>query len=252
VKRSQNIPKIPSGLTFAAFAAAVAAACLLVVGTWALAKRIIVPEYAETRRTAERLQGDLAEQAAQNAELLRRVAQLERALEISDGARGKLRSDLSAQHSEIDGLKADLAFYRGLVGSAGERQGLGAHRVRVESTSSPEVFRLSLTLAQNIRRAKVVSGTVQLNVEGLMADYPERLPWDLISAGGPADGYTFNFKYFQEIDGTISLPPDFVPERLIVLVSTGSGRKTKTEEMAAINWADAFKSATSDSTVESV
>lgn len=239
-------------MAFPAFAAALAAACLLVVGTWAFAKRVIVPDYAATQRSADRLQADLSEEMRQNAELLRRVAQLERALEISDGARGRLRSDLSAQHSEIDRLTADLAFYQGLVGSASEREGLGAHRIRVESTGSPEVFRLSLTLAQNIRRAKLVSGTVQLNVEGVQDDYPERLSWPLISTGAPEAGYTFKFKYFQEIDGTISLPPGFMPERLIVLVSTGSGSKSKTEEMASINWSDALKTTTRDSTFESV
>ena len=234
--------------TRAALGVLVAAA--LIVTTWLIARQVVVPNYAQLRRDHGALLAQNAAIQADRETLERRVARLQRALEISDGARGKLREDLSRQHGEIASLRADLTFYQGLVGQGGEREGLGAHRVRIEPTSSPEVYRLSVTLAQNIRRAKMVSGTMRLNVEGVFEDYPERLSWQVINAGAPIEGFPFRFRYFQEIDGTISLPPGFAPERLLVLIS--APKASTEEEVAAVDWSEALKSGDDDITQESV
>lgn len=225
-----------------AFAAASLGLALLVVGTWTLARDRAVRDYAETRAAARDLASDNTRLARTNQELEREVARLQRALEISDGARSRLREGLSRQHVEIDGLRSDLAFYQGLIGQAGDREGLGAHRVRVEPTSSPAVFRLSVTLSQNLKRAKTVSGAVQLSVEGVFEDYPEKLPWAVVNAGAPVEGLPFSFKYFQEVDGTITLPPGFAPERLLVLVNTAG----TLEQIAAVDWRQALNSSGAD------
>jgi len=77
------------------------------------------------------------------------------------------------------------------------------------------VFRFILTLTQNIRRASVISGWAQLDIEGTLDNRPVALNWSEVTDGSTPEP-SFRFKYFQQIEGYLAMPENFNPIRLRV------------------------------------
>jgi hypothetical protein len=82
-------------------------------------------------------------------------------------------------------------------------------------TGSDRVFQFILTLTQNIRRASIINGKANVGVEGTMEDRPVTLRWAQVSDGETPEP-AFRFKYFQQLEGYLTLPEGFSPTRLLI------------------------------------
>jgi hypothetical protein len=91
-------------------------------------------------------------------------------------------------------------------------------------TESARVFQFILTLTQNIRRAAIISGRARVDIEGTMDDRPVTLYWSQVSDGETPEP-SFRFKYFQQVEGYLTLPEGFSPTRLLVTLEAKGQRK---------------------------
>lgn len=155
-----------------------------------------------------------------NAALRERVAILERAQQVEGKAYEGVDSHLRRLQDEVLALKEEVAFYRGIV-SDGKEKGLKIQTFVVDKETSPGAYRFQLVLTQQLKRVKMISGTVKLNV----LDDQNRRPMRLLlsdMSGEQANSLGFEFKFFQRIEGRFTLPDGFKPERLqIQVVSKG-------------------------------
>jgi len=81
--------------------------------------------------------------------------------------------------------------------------------------SISRVFQFILTLTQNIRRAAIITGRARMDVEGTLEDRPVTLYWSQVSDGETPEP-SFRFKYFQQLEGYLTLPEGFSPTRLLI------------------------------------
>lgn len=152
----------------------------------------------------------------QNDDLLQQVANLQRAGQVADIANQSLRKTLAEREEEISGLRADLGFYSRLTGGDAQREGLKVQEVRLQAVPNSRAWNLTLSLTQNAKRGEDVTGTATVAVEGLRGDKVVQLAWNALGDTSQAAGMAFRFKYFQQLHGTIVLPADFRPTRLLV------------------------------------
>lgn len=190
---------------------------LMAVASW-LTSYLKVPELAATKAALAESNQALAEATASVDALARRQARLEQEVEVARSARAELLEALTEKQGELARAREDLNFYQRLVGQGGQREGLTVHSLLLVPTSSQRVFRFEVTLSQNLRRAGIISGNVDLTIEGIEADQPRRLRTGDVMAENQTD-LSFRFKYFQLLDGSIMLPEDFIPERIIVNIN---------------------------------
>lgn len=171
----------------------------------------------------------------QNQDLKQQVATLRQARAIDRVATRRLQGNLADRDQEISGLRADLAFYSRLVGG-GKRDGLQLQTVHVQPVKvGSGGWDLNLILTQNSAHRRTISGTVEVALEGIRQHQVARLEPTQLSGVGGADGLGFSFKYFQQLHGTLMLPPGFTPNRLLVTVKPkGADAFTRT-----VAWADA-------------
>jgi len=198
------------------------ATLLFVVYQLAVSK--IQPGYEELEKQNQFLRHELDLMAEQNTRAQARVAVLERETEVVRKANRLLREEEAARQAETNRLQAELDFYSRLAGTGGEQTGLAVYQVELTRTESPQVFRFILTLTQNIRRASIVSGKASLDVEGTMENRPVTLYWAQLTEGTVIDN-TFRFKYFQQLEGYLTLPESFSPDRLVVSLDVKGQRK---------------------------
>jgi len=121
-------------------------------------------------------------------------------------------------------LQSELDFYRRLTGTGGAQSGLDIYRVEVIPTESGRVFQFILTLTQNIRRAAIITGRARVDIEGTLEDRPVTLYWSQVS-GGETPEPSFRFKYFQQLEGYLTMPEGFSPTRLLVTLEAKGQRK---------------------------
>jgi hypothetical protein len=161
------------------------------------------------------------ERAAQEAmvkDLRQQVTTLKRSDQISRNANTDLQSTLADREEEISGLRADVAFYERLVGSTGQRHGLNVH----EAVFSPETggtWHYVITVTQNLNRGSITQGQMRFSIDGVRAGKLLTVKWDDLLQKPNAPGQDFSFRYFQQLEGSVILPPGLTPQHVHVLLN---------------------------------
>jgi hypothetical protein len=86
-----------------------------------------------------------------------------------------------------------------------------------------QAWHYTATLTQNLNRGAVSSGRLSLAVEGTRDGRLEQLDWAALRQDPGAAGVEYSFKYFQQVEGEIILPPGFEPLRIRVRLTPASG-----------------------------
>lgn len=192
---------------------------LLVASGWFIdrhARMDAVPDFERTVAERDQLHNELASATRALAELEQQNAVFQRAEQVAKNAAMALRETLDERQSEIAELKSDLDFYQRLLGSGGERQGLAVHSLNLFPTHSAQVFRFELTLVQNLRKAQVIEGEADLRVLGTLGDKAMELGRDALQFSDDSAELNFAFKYFQQLEGRVTLPQGFAPDSIRV------------------------------------
>lgn len=185
------------------------------VATWMLASRLAAPVVRAAGD--ERVDSGKAsrENAAQIKDLRQQVATLKRSDQISRNANTQLQASLTEREEEVSGLRADVDFYERLVGSTGQRQGLRVHEARF-SPESAGTWRYTVTLTQNLNRGSISKGNMRFEVIGVRGGKLNTIKWDELLQAPKAPGKPFSFRYFQQLEDSVMLPPGFTPQRVRV------------------------------------
>lgn len=190
--------------------------------TAVLTQRLVAPELGEARSELKDLRERHADAEAKLERLRDRSTVLKRSDQVSRAANQELQSVLAERDEEIALLRADVAFYERLVGSPTQRQGLAVHSLTLDPGGDGS-FNYTLTLTQNLKKAKVSKGEVTLRIDGVRAGKLSSLQWDDLVQSAKAAPLAFGFKYFQQLEGSLMVPPDFTPHRVWVQVKSDAG-----------------------------
>ena len=154
-----------------------------------------------------------------NRELRTKLAELDtirlgRAREQAEVARamGDLQAQVAKQSQE-------LAFYRGVVAQGTASVGVKVEELRISASPQPGVFVVHMALVRSGRAETLAAGTVQLSVDGDLAGGDKTLDLAALSGGRQHD-LRYDFRYFQDFDQELTLPPGFKPAHLVVEVQS--------------------------------
>ena len=196
--------------------AGIAVAIALVLGGWGL-WRVLAGGAGDDATPAQ-----LRAQQRRIESLEQQVATLSRSDQISRDANRDLQATLSERDEEIAGLRADVAFYERFVGATAQRRGLSVHELTLQPQDE-QAWHFTATLTQNLNRGAVNAGRLLVSVEGTEAGKLRRLAWSDLRQQPNAPGVPYSFKYFQQVEGDLLLPPGFKPVRVIARVVPQSG-----------------------------
>jgi hypothetical protein len=202
----------------------VAVVSVLMFAVWKFASAPVVPEMDALRADNDFLSRELATIKGRLERMQARQSVLERETEVMRLANQILREQESERQAGLNRLQSELDFYHRLAGTGGAQSGLAVYHAEIVRTESEQVFQFVLTLTQNIRRASIVTGRVRIDVEGTIADRPVTLYWSQVSDGDTPEP-SFRFKYFQQLEGYLTLPRDFSPTQLLITLEDGKQRK---------------------------
>ncbi|HEY5806838.1 MAG TPA: DUF6776 family protein [Povalibacter sp.] len=150
------------------------------------------------------------------------LAAAELARSVDRQAYANVEKSLADLQAQVLKHREELTFYRGIVSPEDGIGGLRIQRFQILPAGAEHHYRLQVVLVQSMRQDAAASGTVSINIEGTRSNAPAEL--SLGQAGGEtrSDGLVdFKFRYFQELQQDIALPPDFEPRAVTVEVRSG-------------------------------
>jgi hypothetical protein len=159
----------------------------------------------------------IAAQESTISELRAKVAQLESSTVGQTREREEVRRTIGELQAQVARLNQDLAFYRGIVTQNANSAEVKIQQARMVATAAANKFRIRVTLVQPMRPDTVVSGVVVLSVDGELDGKPGRADFATLS-GGKRREIPFTFRYLENIEEEITMPPGMKPEQLLVEV----------------------------------
>lgn len=187
-------------------------------GAWLLAEYShwhLIRGQMEQNQDLKRLWQTNRELEQENEQLQRRVAMLQTNNEIDQQATTELQDQLVELQNEVYQLTRELEFYRGIVSSTRDVDGLTVQAMMMEPTRTPEQYRFKLVLTHLAKSDKVVEGTVTIALEGTDNGKPRTLALkDIVS--DKTVSLDYRFKHFKRFEGIVDLPSAFKPRRVRV------------------------------------
>jgi hypothetical protein len=182
-------------------------------------------------RQRSELEQQVAELHKANLSLSEQAAVSQRSSEIDRRASLEVRGEFASLQDELLELRKELDFYRGIVSPGDVKPGLRIQKLQLEpGTESGSVF-YSLTLTQVKQNERYVRGVIEMEVEGLEDGKPKVLLFKKLAEGN-SKALNYKFRYFQNIEGEIWIPPQFKPKKVRVLLKPqGKGQPPAIEEL---------------------
>lgn len=169
-------------------------------------------------RERERLDRTVAQLKATNTALHARIIELDtvnaghaREDQVVSRTIGDLQAQVARQTEE-------LAFYRAVVAEGAPAIGLRVGTVRLTAAKPAGQFVVHISLVRAGKTDGMISGTVGLTVDGQDAG-GKAATLDNQALAGAAD-VPYDFRYYQELEQTVALPPGFRPAHLTVEVAS--------------------------------
>jgi hypothetical protein len=176
-------------------------------------------EHQELERRVEEL-------TAENGELRQKIALLETSRGVDREAYSQVEGTLADLQRQLQEQREELDFYRTIVTPADGVNGLRIQELSLSAGAQGGSFRLHLVLVQATQHDKVISGVVNLSVDGAEAGHATSYGLGKLISDAEPVPMSFSFRYFQNLERELMLPDGFVPERVNVEV-TPNGKQSK-------------------------
>jgi hypothetical protein len=151
------------------------------------------------------------------SELRATVAQLESSAIGQTREREEVQRTIGDLQAQVARANQELAFFRGIVTQNANSAEVKIQQARMVATATANKFRVQVTLVQPMKPDAVVSGVVVLSVDGAVDGKPGRADFATLS-GGKRREIPFTFRYLENIEEEITVPPGMKPEQLLVEV----------------------------------
>lgn len=154
---------------------------------------------------------------------------LERGQAIDKQALNTARDTIADLESTIANLEADLTFYRNIMAPSEASKGLQVDRLTLRDVRGDGRYDFKLVLTQVGDNKSYISGVVAVNIIGEQEGEQEVIPLRDLSEDVEDLGVRFRFRYFQDVEGTLTLPESFEPYEVQVVAKAEGNKASQAE-----------------------
>lgn len=184
-------------------------------GTWLWSRHIAAPGLPGISSALDTARQQARQYRNQVESLEQREATLLRSDQISRVANKEIQGALAEREDEIAELQADVAFYERLVGATAPKKGLNVHSAEFVPEAGGS-WHYVMVLTQSLNRDVVSLGELRFSIEGVRDGRLATIDWNTLHQQSQAPAKQYSFRYFQQLKGSVMLPPGFTPQRVRV------------------------------------
>ena len=212
------------------FLAVILTVVLIVKAAYEHGQNVAGFSQSDSQDHIETLQKKIDELTRQNEDLQRLNTKLVRDNEIEQGAGNEVTKELSKAQAQILEMREELTYYRNIVSPNSSERSVAIKTVQLIPNGEKQ-YKYKVILIQEGRHDVVIRGVVEIVLEGQSADgQSKNLSLSSIATEKTPNQQRFGFKYFQNFEGGIRIPEDFVPMSVSVRVLPSTSSVSKLEE----------------------
>ncbi|MBU2885357.1 hypothetical protein KO507_06220 [Gilvimarinus agarilyticus] len=171
------------------------------------------------------LRDQLQASEQESADLRQQVANLSLASEVDQYASEEVRNEIVSLRQEVANLETDISFYRGLMAPSEANSGLTIGEVNIVESAVPGRYTFKIVMQQLATNHQVLNGELRVDVVGRRDGVITRVPLYQLADSIEEEDIKLRFKYFQNIEGELTLPEGFEVQKL-ELSAESSGRNS--------------------------
>ncbi|MDD8059480.1 MULTISPECIES: DUF6776 family protein [Shewanella] len=152
------------------------------------------------------------------------------ALSIAENANKEMQDMFSRQLTDQKALEKELAFYRSVMVTDADVEGVAINAVELSQGITAEQFTLRIVLTQLQKRKAKVKAQAEVMLIGIENDQTKELSLDKLLN----KKLDFEFNYFQIMDSDFALPDGFNLQRIAVKVKVKASRGVKGGEIEQV------------------
>jgi hypothetical protein len=205
---------------------------LMMVAVAAIVWWLVQNSYRITGFSVEEARQQIASLGAENASLKGEVevaratlVERDRQLQIEKAAQTELARNVAQLQEENASIKEDLGFLRRLMSSGTTPEGIGVSDLKVEREGTSNEYRYRMLLIQGGQRKQDFKGRVQ--VVARVAQGATTTTLTFPDASQPESAGSFDFKFYQKVEGRFAIPPGAVLKSVDVRVLAVPGGQVK-------------------------
>lgn len=164
----------------------------------------------------QKLEARVTQLRAENHTLRQSLAIATRSVQMDRVEYRDLHASLQHSAADIAHLQERVDLYRAILAPANPLQGITIERLDIRPLINRR-YRYSLILLQPLETKGTALGRLRLRIAGTTAGGPAT---EVLAPARVDKAVPVNFKYFQDIEGTLDLPAGFVPTGVEVDVRT--------------------------------
>ena len=194
----------------------VIAAVVVVYGAYELGRFQSGYSVVTALRDRQTATASIAELEQQNRALHDRAAQADMARSVDRRAYDEVAKSIAKLNADLQHEREQVEFYKGIVSPSDGVRGLHIQALDIEPGEEHR-YKLRLILMQAMRQDSSISGSVRMEIEGTRAQQAAKLALQEVSQM-KGEELPFSFRYFQNLEQEVVLPPDFEPTAVHVEV----------------------------------
>lgn len=133
-------------------------------------------------------------------------------------------------------LRTQLGFYQQVMAPELDEQGFVIQGFNVEPALSDNAYRFELVLMQQNKTKNIVKGDVQVTLIGSENGKAKEYPLAEMLTDTDSSSLKFGFKYFQVLEGQLTLPTGFQPEKISAHAKIFQFKRKKGELTKVFDW----------------
>lgn len=184
-----------------------------------------------TREQVRELEQRVASIAERRDQLREEAARFERSAQVDRIAVESVQLELKDLQQERSRLRQEVEFLKSLV--SGDVTILQLDEVRLHALEGDNLFRFHFTVSKRAEDNQKARGRVVLSVSGELDG--EETTLEQSEIGVDSSQMVLGFMHFQNIDGQMTLPADFQPIELHLLVQPSDDKFKSFEQ--SFEWA---------------
>ncbi len=160
----------------------------------------------------------LDELSAENLELKRKVAMLERSGLLDRRVNETDQKTLNSLRDQLATLEQDLSFYKNVISEQTDDTGLMVSEWSLKRISKSNRYRYKLAVRQQDADGDTyLNGHVNINLVGTQNGKNIVYSLSEVSKEQEQTDIKLRFKFFQDIEGELTLPENFLPEYVKIM-----------------------------------
>lgn len=150
--------------------------------------------------------------------------------EVDRQALEMVRKEMAARKEQTSGLEEDLRFYRSLMAPESSTSGLSLRAPELVALGRPDRVAYRIVIQQRASKHEMVKGSLTAEVYGFAGEQEQRYSLAELAPEASGEPVALLFRYFQTIEGEVTLPEGFEPRGIDVVASASKPQKTEVRE----------------------